>query len=77
MGNEQFTVNNAISIQLALDTDGLILCEEQVRGKMQTLLSDVHDFTKGRGVVFRDQAPSGHRHTKLLALHRHQFTGSI
>lgn len=55
MRNGDFTVNDAIRIQLALNAYCFIRTQDYVCRKLQALLGDVHDLTEDGRVIFRQQ----------------------
>ena len=55
MCNDELAMNDAIRIKLALNTYSFSRTKDHVCGKMQTVLSDVHDLAETGGVVFRHQ----------------------
>ena len=69
--DHDFTLNDAVGIELALDTDRFIRQEDQVCRKMQTLLGDVHDFAEHGRVLFRHQPGSRDWHAELSAWDYH------
>lgn len=72
MGDENFTVDDAIHIQLAFDTDRLVQGKWQVRGEVQPLFCDVHHLTESRGLLLHYKTAPRDRHAKLVALVGHQ-----
>ena len=72
MRDDSFALDDAVGIQLALDTDRFILGEQQVRGKMQTFLGDIHELTQGGSVIPGYEAAPGNWDTEVSTLDRHQ-----
>jgi hypothetical protein len=56
MRDDQFALDNALNIQLALNADGLIFREWHFCGKVQPSLGNVYDLTDGRGVALGHEA---------------------
>ena len=61
MRHDQFALDDAVGIQLTLDTHGLIPGKAQVCGEMQALLGDVHDLAEGGRARFRHKAAPRNR----------------
>jgi len=56
MCNDEFAVNDAIRLELALDAYRFIRMQDHVCRKVEATLGDVQDFTETGRVIFRHQA---------------------
>ena len=56
MGNDEFALNDAIRLELALKAYRFICTQKHVCRKMQAVFGDVHDFTETGRVILRHEA---------------------
>jgi len=65
MRDDQPALHDAVRIQLALDSDRVILGEEQICGEMQALIGDVQDLAERGGAVSCHETTPRNQHTEL------------